>query len=574
MIFFNKTKRILGAVVALVFFSQQLMAVPPSPALLEEVRNLKKELPYFALNLDALHRKGVCTGEKTININNKHLGESNSLSPAVVGPFKILALLVDFSDNTNGVAATFFDSLIFDTLGNTIKDYYDEVSYGQLDLITVNLPSSVGWQRAPQTYAYYVNGENGIGAYPTNTQKLTEDLVDQVDSLVDFSNYDNDNNGTVDVLLIIHAGSGAEFSSSNDDIWSHKWAITPRSKDGVTISNYAVQPEFWTSPGDMTIGVYTHELGHGFGLPDLYDTDYSSYGIGGWGLMSYGSWSGPGSDGSSPTHPCAWSKIQMGFTTAINVTSNITSQIITNVENNQSIYRLWNAGGTSTEYFLIENRQKTGYDSFLKSSGLLIWHIDDTKAGNTEEWYTGQPGANHFLVALKQADGLYEIEQNIDQGDAADPYPGTTANTGFNSTSLPVSNAYDGSATFVSVNNIVISGDTVIADLFVGLSSGINSEIDQLRPGSIELGQNYPNPFNPSTSISFTTTKGGIAELTIYNVIGEKVTTLFEKYVSPGTKTIEWNGTDKNGNAVSSGIYFYRLLFETENSTKKMTLLK
>ena len=68
--------------------------------------------------------------------------------------------------------------------------------------------------------------------------------------------------------MIIHSGPGAEFTGDPNDIWSHKWGISPQSRDGKLISSYAMMPEYWSSPGDITIGVFTHELGHVLGLDD------------------------------------------------------------------------------------------------------------------------------------------------------------------------------------------------------------------------------------------------------------------------------------------------------------------
>ena len=115
--------------------------------------------------------------------------------------------------------------------------------------------------------------------------------------------------------MIIHSGPGAEFTGNVNDIWSHKWGITPQSRDGVLISSYAIMPEYWSTPGDITIGVFAHELGHVFGLPDLYDRDGSSRGVGRWSLMATGAWNG--SLGNSPAHLDAWCKVQLGFVTPI-----------------------------------------------------------------------------------------------------------------------------------------------------------------------------------------------------------------------------------------------------------------
>ncbi len=564
---------VLLALTALPF--AQSWSSPPHPRLMEQVAAQKATAPYFMANLDAMHAKGICTGEHAVDWKVKDNRRSLQASSQVTGNYRILALLVHFSDNTSSVSASFFDTLLFQTSSGSVRDYYNEISYGQLDLITVNFPSSTNWQMMPQTYAYYVNGENGTGSYPNNTQKLTEDLVDLVDPLVDFSQYDNDGDGTMDALVIVHAGSGGEWTGSNDDIWSHQWGINPRLKDSVYISSYTIQPEYWGSAGDMTIGVYSHELGHVFGLPDLYDIDYTSNGIGYWGIMSFGSWLGPGYNGSSPAHPTAWSRGQLGFAPIVNVEFNVDDQVIPNVEANPSIFRLWNAGADSDEYFLIENRQKTGFDSYLPGSGLLVWHVDETKLDNTQEWWPGEPSADHFKVALKQADGVYEMEQSVDLGDASDPFPGTLAKTSFGSVTTPNSNAYDNSSSSVAIQNIHQTGSNIIADLFVGIAAAVSNESgDGDLPHTLTLSQNYPNPFNPQTTINFTVTHAGQAKLELFNMLGQRVAILLDEYVSPGTTTITWNTRDESGKTVASGTYLYRLKIGNETSSKKMVLIR
>jgi immune inhibitor A len=154
-------------------------------------------------------------------------------------------LLVEFSDHAAQTPAEDFDTLMYENQQGTVAHYYLQNSYGQLLISTTNLCSNIGWLTAPSEYSYYVNSSYGFGAYPQNTQKLVEDLVDLVDAEIDFSQYDNDGNGYVDMLLIVHAGTGAEFSGSPNDLWSTDWGITPRLLDGVYISSYAVLPEYW-----------------------------------------------------------------------------------------------------------------------------------------------------------------------------------------------------------------------------------------------------------------------------------------------------------------------------------------
>jgi len=93
-------------------------------------------------------------------------------------------------------------------------------------------------------------------------------------------------------------------------------------------------------------------------------------------------------------------------------------------------------------------------------------------------------------------------------------------------------------------------------------------------PGGFTLAQNYPNPFNPTTSISFTLTTAGQVELSVFNIMGQKVITLADGVFSAGTHEVEWNGADENGNLVTSGVYFYRINAGNDNQTRKMILMK
>ncbi|MGH8005136.1 MAG: immune inhibitor A domain-containing protein, partial [Limisphaerales bacterium] len=181
--------------------------------------------------------------------------------PRAAGPYNMLVVMVDFSDQPSQTAPVFFDSLIFAKTQSSVWRYYDENSYGNFDLVTVNFPTSTGWQRAPQTSTWYANGYYGLRPYPQNAQKLVEEAVDLIDPLVNFADYDNDNDGLVDGITFVHSGPGAEVTGDTNDIWSHKWGIIPRLRDGVRIFEYSMEPEHWSSPGDMTIGVYCHEFG-------------------------------------------------------------------------------------------------------------------------------------------------------------------------------------------------------------------------------------------------------------------------------------------------------------------------
>ncbi len=557
------------------FIATTSFASPPHPDIRDGVIAGKIAAPYFMEHIAEMHQKGICTGDKSFFKNESIKGNAASDAPKLSGQFKALCILVDFSDKASQVNPVYFDSLLFSTSGSTVKAYYNEISYGQLDLVTVNLPSSIGWIEAPQTYAYYVNGQNGTGNYPNNTQKLCEDVIDAINGVINFSNYDNDGDGEMDCLIIAHSGQGAEYTGSNNDIWSHKWSIAPRVRDGVSISSYTIQPEYWRNPNDMTIGVYAHELGHGFGLDDLYDLDGSSRGIGTWGIMSYGSWLGPNNLGGSPAHPCAFNRIKMGFAVPVIVATDSRDQQIEQVETGGNIYRLWTGGNISNEYFLVENRQQVGFDSYLPGSGLMIWHIDENMDANTYEWWPGKDSTFHYQVALEQADGHFDLEIKYNYGDKGDPFPGERYKFDFNAVSTPSSNSYTNGVSYVMVTDISYSDSIMQADFTVGFSSTIPDPEDPPQlPATLKLMQNYPNPFNPTTSISYSVSSNSLVKLEIYNIEGQRIRILVDELKEAGTYEVEWDGKNNSGMDVSSGIYLYRIISGYVTDSKKMILIR
>jgi immune inhibitor A len=451
--------------------------MPPHPQLLDRIQKGLVPTPSILEDLGSLRARGIdaawTSPSRQLQAQSLATGKITRLfGPAAppAGSFKALAILVSFSDKPAQVSAAFFDTLLFVQRSGSMRNYYNAVSYNTLDIITVNLPSSLDWSSAPQPYAYYVNGNYGMGSYPKNSQKLVEDLVALVNPYVDFSQYDNDGDGFVDALFIIHAGAGAEFTGATTDIWSHAWVTQNVPQvDGVSVLHYSIEPEYWQTAGDMTIGVYAHELGHAaFGLPDLYDRDYSSNGLGRWSLMAGGSWNGPAPGGAFPALPDAWSHAQMGFISPTIVSASVTERPCEAVETTPRAFALWSGGSVGSEYFLVENRQRTGYDSYLPGSGLLIYHVDESVGTqNDDEWYPGQTANGHYLVALEQADGNYQLERNANNGDAGDPYPGGTDNHAFSAATGPGSMDYAFQASRVSIRNISTSGSTMTADFAV-----------------------------------------------------------------------------------------------------------
>ena len=356
------------------------------------------------------------------------------------GSLHTLVLLVDFSDNKGQRDPEAFRDLLFSAgtqPSGSLRDYYREVSYGRLD-ITGEI---VGWLRMPHPYSYYVNSDCGMGnQYPENSQGLAEDALRLAAKQVDLSQFDRDDDGFLDGLFIVHAGTGAEAADEADSrsrmIWSHKSVLRkPLVFGGVTAYAYSVEPE------DGAMGVFAHEFGHILGLPDLYDTTHRSAGAGTWCLMASGSWGG---GGERPTHLCAWAKVYLGWLKPKNVTTarNID---LPPIESKNVAYRIWKSGLSGLEFFLIENRQRTGNDQSLPGSGLLIWHIDEAQRNNDDPL--------HYRVALEQADGKRDLERGQNDGDAGDPYPGETNNAAFDDASRPNSRDYFGDRTGVTIKD-------------------------------------------------------------------------------------------------------------------------
>lgn len=446
---------LLGAVL---LGSVTALAMPPHPDLLMKIRAFEIAMPYPMAHRAELLARGV-DAPQPLDLSAKR-DATGRLDDT---DMYVLILLATFTDQPWLTDAVYFDSLIFGNEIGDMRHYYHEISYDEFHVIQGpgQYPSEIGWTLMPQTYAYYVDGQNGFGDYPRNAPGLVVDIVNAVDPYVDFSIYDNDGNGYVDGLMVIHTGPGAEFTGSDNDIWSHAWSVPAQYVDGVYVRGYSMEPEYWQQPGDMTCGVYCHEFGHQIGLPDLYDTDYSSRGVGRFSLMAGGSWNG--NLGNRPAHMDAWCKVQVGFASATVLSEDTTGLEIPVSEFSPIVYRVWRGGvGTGNQYFLIENRGPYGYDIGLQGiQGLFIWHIDDNQSGNRHEWYPGYTSFGHYLVALEQADGDWDLERDVNSGDGADPFPGYTGNYTFNNTSLPNSMDYAFEPTDVAIT-IISEADSVM----------------------------------------------------------------------------------------------------------------
>lgn len=387
--------------------------------------------------------------------------------PGKVTTWNAIVILVDFADNpAHGAyqADDFQDMLFGDGTwpSGSMREHYLESSYGDF----VMTGDVVGWYRMPQPYSYYCNtdgvagtsDDHGFGTYPNNAQKLYEDAVAAADPDVDFNDYTN-GGATVEGVFVVHAGVGAETTGNASHVWSHRSSGTVATDDRVDCVSYTHQPER-QGGGMATMGVYAHEFGHTLGLPDLYDTDDSSSGIGRWCMMAGGSWNG---GGATPAHFSAWCKRWLGWVTPTSIPEDTFGLTLTPSTTGPVLTRIKGSNMTANEYFLLEVRRKTGFDSALPGSGLLVWHIDGAMGTNSAE--SCGPGGNHPLVRLIQADGLCELENGFGTGDADDPFPGGYNTTRIGALTNPSTRAYNGKKSGVVLENIVKVGHDVTLDI-------------------------------------------------------------------------------------------------------------
>jgi len=462
--------------------------VPPHPDLLRRMM-ATGQLQALAARLKLARVRGFETGERTTR--------------KVSGTMKAIVILVDFEDNeASRPRQEFIDML--DSVGGvwptgSMRDFYLENSYGTFDFgaNVGDAPSdkqgaTAGWYRAPQTYEYYVNDQYGLGSFPQNAQGLARDAVEAADDEIDFSNYDYDHDGVVDAYAVVHAGPDAAVTGDSGDIWSHKSSIPGgyTTDDGVVVSNYVITPEWSSGEGDpSTIGVYCHEFGHTFGLPDLYDIDYSSAGLGNWALMSGGIYGGDGT-GAVPQHFCAWSKKELGWIPLNRPSTNLMSESIPRVEDNPVAYKLYKEGQDNPEYFLVENREaavgELRFDLQLIEPGLLIYHVDENmrRTDNTDN-----ADEVHRLITLEQADGRGDLENAAWPGwDDGDPFPGSTGNRNFTESTHPNSKTYANEDVLVRVKNISDAADTMTADLYVKIPIASDLQVSGADVAPTEAG--------------------------------------------------------------------------------------
>ena len=335
------------------------------------------------------------------------------------GDNNLLVILVDFPDAPHGPDQT-RDEVIAGFNGpgtpgsfpphDSVKGFYERSSYNQL-----NLTADVyGWYHASFERDYYeqING----------WQELGKECMDAYDNEIDFTKYDNDNDGDIDNLYLIWAGSDFNkfwWGYYKGDISSEEW-------DGLILDSIIWEPYSWQGPdGAFSPSTTNHETGHLLGLPDYYDYDPSvgpCGGLGGFDLM----------DGGVVDHNC-FSKYLLGW---------IDPAVIREGEHDVYLGRSsefpdaviimpQGFNGSYSEFFMVQTRDPaSGNDNCRykwwgswpgkpewRSPALVIWHVD----ASLNEWGDfryDNSFSPHKMLRLMEADGLEELEQSCDTGNS------------------------------------------------------------------------------------------------------------------------------------------------------------
>ncbi len=441
------------------------------------------------------------------------------------GTQKVLMLLIEYPDLESTYSESEFDGLMNESNYNgngSFKDYYFQASDGDLSL-NVDV---FGWYVSQEDYFYYGDDNESDRA-----RILVGEAVDAAEAAgVDFSIYDNDGDGEVDNLIIVHSGPGAEEGSRTEYIWSHSWSLSFRAReyDGVVINSYVIQPET-RSYGMVGIGVFCHEFGHALGLPDLYDTDAGngdSEGLGNWCLMAGGGWL---NNERTPAMLSAWAREDLGWI----------SPTVINAEGNYSLlptgastdcYKMLTPN--SNEYFLLENRYKTGFDAYLPGSGLAIYHVNTSKLDHGDN-----DDENNKLADFEEADGDNDLDNEVNRGDAGDVFPGSSNNPNFSDITNPNAQTYDSKLTGIDIQNIVLDGSVIRFTLGVGLETGkdltfneasnalniVNSTLDvdlQVKNEGTESAATFKVSFYLSTDQTIATSDYLVGEKTVSALAG------------------------------------------------------
>lgn len=372
------------------------------------------------------------------------------------GKHKLLILLVNFADTQTTFSQQDFEEMMnaenYNGYGS-FRDYYLNESYGKLDIAT----TVTRWIRLPYSKSLY--GSDGA-------VQMIADALDAIDDEIDLKDFDNDGDGILDGLAVIHQGPGQEITGAAEDIWSHSSTITGMTYDGVQVRRYTMEPEVLGTTGRIsTIGVMCHEFGHNLGAPDFYDTDYSESGgeycgTGRWDLLGSGAWNGNLGDTPAPIN--AWQKIQMGWLTPTTLNATCHIDAMQSAGSAPVAYRMDTT--VPGEYFILENRQQrdNAFHASVPGSGMIIYHVDEGIIRDNIYWNVlniTHPQGIYMVCGDAVGDADSRVSSYGDINVASALYGTESGHTAFSDYTLPSARSRSGRYSYKSLENIATNTD-------------------------------------------------------------------------------------------------------------------
>ncbi len=395
------------------------------------------------------------------------------------GDQKALVVLVEYTDTKFNLTdpLDYFSRMLNETgfadYGGTgcAKEYFELNSGGvfrpQFDV--------VGPITLSKSMSYY--GGNDWWGNDQHPEEMVIEACQQLDATVDFTEYDRDGDGYIDNVFVFYAGKGEASSGIANTVWPHSWDISaatsiPYYFDGVRLDRYGCSNE-WEAGRPDGVGTFIHEFSHVMGLPDLYATSYTSaFTPGAWSALDYGPYN---NDGMTPPLYGAFERYALGWTAPAVLDRGMNATLPPVVENVTGIIKT----AKDTEFFLLENRQQTGWDAYIPGHGMLIWHVDY----DDYIWSSNSVNnaSSHQYVDIEEADNTrneYSYE-----GDA---FPGSQHVTSFTSSTTPAMKTWNGTAIDMPLTEIAESADGIITFKVKGGHDGTYDAVVVNEPAEVD----------------------------------------------------------------------------------------
>lgn len=407
-------------------------------------------------------------------LNLKKIGQRKApLAAQQSGESQYLVVIVQYADDKLTFSVDDFSPWLneqgyaVDGGTGSVKDYYRDNSMGQF----VPNFTVLGPYTLDHNEAYYAANDETSGD-DVNPGEMIVEAVNKAKAdhpEIDFSQFDNDGDGYMDNINVIYSGYSEASTGEENDMWPHSYRLSSLGidlqVDGITVNNYSVSAELVGASGNKMdgIGTFTHEFGHVLGLKDMYDTDDYDNGLGinpgDYSIFASGSY-----NNDSRTPPClmAFERMQMGWLqpTALSEAEDVElAPIADNVARYIDAQPTLDAQTDGFDWYMLENRQQTGWDSYIPAHGLLIYHYDYTTASVEEYWSVNGPNnnASHRCLYIIPADGIDD-----DLTRSGDTYPGTTGTTEFTDETNPEATSWTGEKLHMPITNITEESDGII----------------------------------------------------------------------------------------------------------------